>query len=185
MPHPSSSESRHRSSLGNAPAGLAGTGLGSTRKWNWFWKGCKPNSVCPAAAGERIICLGGRYPEPVPQNGTRSGPLLGPLFGLAPDGVYRAPSITLGAVGSYPTISPLPRRSGAVYFLWHCPSSRLVASLPHISRLPGLCGIVPCGVRTFLPQLAPRAILHPPKTTGSIRGRSGKTSGGCCQGKRI
>ena len=30
------------------------------------------------------------------------------LFGLAPNGVYRAPSITLGAVGSYPTISPLP-----------------------------------------------------------------------------
>ena len=32
-----------------------------------------------------------------------SGQPRGFLFGLAPDGVFRAPSITLGAVGSYPT----------------------------------------------------------------------------------
>ncbi len=38
----------------------------------------------------------------------RSGPLQGPLFGLAPDGVFRAPPITWRAVGSYPTFSPLP-----------------------------------------------------------------------------
>ena len=30
------------------------------------------------------------------------------LFGLAPRGVFRAPDITVGAVGSYPTFSPLP-----------------------------------------------------------------------------
>ena len=29
-----------------------------------FWKGCKPNSVCPACARERIICLSGQYPKP-------------------------------------------------------------------------------------------------------------------------
>src|SRR5262245_50347542 len=39
----------------------------------------------------------------------RSGPLRGPLFGLAPDGVFRASALALGAVGSCPTISPLPR----------------------------------------------------------------------------
>ena len=33
---------------------------------NWFWRGCKPSSVCPACAGERIICLSSRYPGPVP-----------------------------------------------------------------------------------------------------------------------
>ena len=37
-----------------------------------------------------------------------SGPLRGPLFGLAPDGVFRAPGLTTGAVGSYPAFSPLP-----------------------------------------------------------------------------
>jgi hypothetical protein len=36
-----------------------------------------------------------------------NGPLRGPLFGLAPDGVFRASAIALGAVGSYPTVSPL------------------------------------------------------------------------------
>ena len=39
----------------------------------------------------------------------RDGPSLGPLFGLAPNGVFRAASLALGAVGSYPTFSPLPR----------------------------------------------------------------------------
>ena len=38
-----------------------------------------------------------------------SGPLQGPLFGLAPDGVFRASTLAPGAVGSYPTFSPLPR----------------------------------------------------------------------------
>jgi len=32
------------------------------------------------------------------------------LFGLAPCGVYPAPDVTAGAVRSYRTISPLPRR---------------------------------------------------------------------------
>ena len=30
------------------------------------------------------------------------------LFGLAPRGVCRAPDVATGAVGSYPTFSPLP-----------------------------------------------------------------------------
>src|SRR2546426_8057103 len=30
------------------------------------------------------------------------------LFGLAPRGVFRAPDVAIGAVGSYPTFSPLP-----------------------------------------------------------------------------
>src|SRR5690606_26003950 len=31
------------------------------------------------------------------------------LFGFAPSGVYRAACVATGAVGSYPTLSPLPR----------------------------------------------------------------------------
>jgi len=45
-----------------------------------------------------------------------------PLFGLAPDGVYRAAAVTSGAVRSYRTVSTLPWRTPAVYFLWHFPS---------------------------------------------------------------
>jgi len=44
-----------------------------------------------------------------------------PLFGLAPGGVYPATTVTSCAVRSYRTISPLPNRNQAVYFLWHLP----------------------------------------------------------------
>jgi len=42
------------------------------------------------------------------------------------------------AVGSYPTVSPLPRQAAAVSFLWHFPSG------PAVPRFPGrmLSGIV-------------------------------------------
>ena len=109
-----------------------------------------------------------------------SGPLRGPLFGLAPDGVFRASALALGAVGSYPTFSPLPKLKPAVVdrrysfrrfkFLWHCPSAGLAAWPPAYIPFPPpyvggdrLRGIAPCGVRTFLPRLAPEAVLRPSK----------------------
>jgi len=57
---------------------------------------------------ERIIYLSDRTRNLSRLRATRSGPLLGSLFGLAPDGVFRAASLALRAVGSYPTFSPLP-----------------------------------------------------------------------------
>jgi len=51
------------------------------------------------------------------------------LFGLAPGGVYHAGPVTRPAVRSYRTLSPLPRRGGAVCFLWHFPWSRLRRTL--------------------------------------------------------
>ena len=85
------------------------------------------------------------------------------LFGLAPCGVYLAPGITAGAVRSYRTISPLPRRwsfrnggrtrqagptrvlrfqggppergvAEAVSFLWHWPSTGFEARVPDVIR---------------------------------------------------
>lgn len=49
-----------------------------------------------------------------------------PLLGLAPGGVCRAGPVASPAVGSYPTLSPLPlgRSRKAVCFLWHFPSAR-------------------------------------------------------------
>jgi len=49
-----------------------------------------------------------------------------PLFGLAPGGVCRAACVAARAVGSYPTVSPLPRRRTglAVCSLWHFPWGR-------------------------------------------------------------
>ena len=73
------------------------------------------------------------------------------LFGLAPDGVYRAVRVATSAVGSYPAISTLPdplAQPSAVYFLWHCSSPRGVRSLT---------GILLCGARTFLSALKARS----------------------------
>src|SRR5215470_2369691 len=75
------------------------------------------------------------------------------------------------------------QKSGAVYFLWHYPSGRLAASPPaSIPQNPpscvggrGLRGIAPFGVRTFLPRLAPGAILRPSKIAANIA-RDGTTS---------
>ena len=86
--------------------------FGFTRRPSFF--GCKPDSVhpempLPANRSCAVISLSDYYPRSRP--GLRSGhpgrrPV--PLFCLAPPGVYRAPVITAGAVGSYPAFSPLP-----------------------------------------------------------------------------
>jgi len=119
---------------------------------------------------------------------TWSGPLRDSLFGLAPDGVFRASLLALRAVRSYRTFSPLPtvaavcnRRtfSGAhraplqfrrFDFLWHCPSKSLSTFRPRVSRpnKPGLRGTAPFGVRTFLSRLAPEAVLRPSKTMSNL-----------------
>ena len=61
----------------------------------------------------------------------------GSLFGLAPDGVYRAPSITLGAVGSYPTFSPLPGKPGGLFSAALAVGDALKRRLPRVSRPRG------------------------------------------------
>ena len=59
-------------------------------------------------------------------------------------------SVATRAVRSYRTISPLPSRSRAVYFLWHFPWARAPQALP---------GTLPAGARTFLPLQAARDCL--------------------------
>jgi len=66
------------------------------------------------------------------------------LHGLAPDGVYLAPGVTPGAVGSYPTISPLPGKCRAVCFLWHFPFP-----CPIVRGTPDCPGRPVCGSPDF------------------------------------
>ena len=61
----------------------------------------------------------------------------GSLFGLAPNGVYRAPSITLGAVGSYPTFSPLPGEPGGLFSAALAVGDALKRRLPRVSHPQG------------------------------------------------
>ena len=81
---------------------------------------CKPVSVPLRAA---VIPLG-RTLLPGSSNlpgSPAEGAAPPPLFGLAPRGVCHAGEIASAAVRSYRTISPLPRRSTAVYFLLRFP----------------------------------------------------------------
>jgi len=67
--------------------------------------------VTPAAYPRVLVCDGlRRRKRSVFSSKTRSASRAGSplLFGLAPRGVFRASGITTGAVGSYPTFSPLP-----------------------------------------------------------------------------
>ena len=69
------------------------------------------------------------------------------LFDLAPTGVCHAIGVTADAVGSYPTISPLPHCcQWAVSFLWHFPS--------RVTSCPGVTWQSVHGARTFLEYLA-------------------------------
>jgi len=109
------------------------------------------------------------------------------LFGLAPCGVYPAPGVTAGAVRSYRTISPLPRRwrfrngehtrqagatrvlrfqggppergvAEAVSFLWHWPSTGFEARVPDVIRHTALRS-------SDFPPPANRACAGPPAAT--------------------
>ena len=85
------------------------------------------------------------------------------LFCLAPHGVFRAPELSLGAVGSYPAFSPLPRltfklprlsakscgKSKRFVFCDTFRRKELSFSAPPLSQ-----GVPPCGVRTFLSGIA-------------------------------
>ena len=61
----------------------------------------------------------------------------GSLFGLAPNGVYRAPSIALGAVSSYLTFSPLPGKPGGLFSVALAVDYTLKCSLPRASLSQG------------------------------------------------
>ena len=81
-----------------------------------------PLAKSPGGADRSRLRL---LPGNIPLSRNRAGNPFS-LFCLAPYGVCLAPSVTLGAVGSYPAISPLPAPAmpgRAVYFLRHFPSA--------------------------------------------------------------
>ena len=111
-----------------------------------------PGSV--TLAGRRSFIWDDCYQPPRAAHPGDSSGLLAPsiemnscsLFSLAPGGVYQAVRVAASPVRSYRTISPLPRRTRAVSFLWHFPWGHPHRVLP---------GTLPCGARTFL-QREPR-----------------------------
>ena len=72
------------------------------------------SSCQPGSLGPKLPC--GGIPG-CPRTRSRARP----LFGVAPGGACRAGPVTSPAVGSYPTVSPLPPRTRAVSSLWRFP----------------------------------------------------------------
>ncbi len=98
---------------------------------------CKPGSVPRVPGGWPFIWDSRRrLPRATCPDGgaeTRPGarrPPLPSLFGLAPGEACRAAPVARRAVRSYRTLSPLPRRGGAVCFLWRCLGGRPRRALP-------------------------------------------------------
>ena len=150
------------------------------RSWMRMERVCRPDSV-RRSPGVTVIRLGPRSPggsshQPARTEGrpSRREPHAC-LFGVAPGGVWRAVPVTGNAVGSYPTVSPLPVTAfaapSAVCSLCHCPSPWARPEERARCAWP-LASTPPSGVRTFLPGIAAPATVRPaPATILSARRR--------------
>ena len=106
----------------------------------------KPGFVPPPQNGVKwaTIHLGVRLPtrsRDTPESRAAGLATIRLLFGLAPGGVYHAVPVTSDAVGSYPTLSPLPRpkRRGGLLSVALSLNSRLAGITRRPARLvPGL-----------------------------------------------
>ena len=112
----------------NNDAAISDTPLFKSRIRNLKWEiwhekkdplPCKPDSVPRTRrGGDHFSSRSGRDPAGAGCDyypGILVGRATLPLFCLAPRGVCRAPSVAVGAVGSYPTFSPLPVPRGALF----------------------------------------------------------------------
>jgi hypothetical protein len=125
---------------------------------------CKPALVRRPCGLPAVISLGRSSPSASehPTRGfitARTAPLR--LFGFAPGRVYRALPVAREAVGSYPTVSPLPRFRKAVCFLWHFPWGYPRWALPTALSYGGRTFLVeePLAGRTFRPATEPLAAI--------------------------
>ena len=121
---------------------------------------------------ERIICLSSQYPKPVCLRNTGAGrPKWFPIWPCTRWGFpCRVACASRGALLPHLfTLTPGLRR-WRYNFLWHFPLKSFPTFPPRVSPVePELRGIAPGGVRTFLPRLAPEAILRPSKTVANIK----------------
>jgi hypothetical protein len=137
---------------------------------------CKPGSVPPPREHGRSFLLADRcrpapatYPD-IWGGDPRRRACTTSLFGLAPGGVYRAVSVAVDAVGSYPTLSPLPTSKGRRF--------AFCGTVPRVT--PG--GRYPPpfhrGARTFLDTPKHAATVRPSGGGTDARFRPARQSGG-------
>jgi hypothetical protein len=134
------------------------------------WKGCKPNSVCPAArpGRESFVCAASTRDHPAQGAETERAAPWSPIWPCTRWGFpcLGAHASSGGLLLHLFTLTPPRKGRGGLIF---CGTVRRDASrhrLPRVSPAqPGLRGIAPFGVRTFLPLRipSPRAILRLPR----------------------
>ena len=106
----------------------------------------------------------------------RNGPFLDSLFGLAPGEVFRAPTLTRRAVGSYPAFSPLPQIANDPRRFVFCGTvcrPALVDGSP--ACIPGGAGVTrPRALESsdFPPAAVLRATFRPPGTADTLDRKS-------------
>jgi hypothetical protein len=138
----------------------------------WFWKGCKPNFVCALRRRESFVSATNTRNPAAFAAQERAAPG-SPIWSCTRRGFpCRVAFASRGALLPHLfTITGRGLRPGRLSVF--CGTVRR-NTLRCSSRVypgrygPGLRGVVPCGVRTFLPRLAPGAILHPSKTKDSL-----------------
>jgi len=148
----------------------AGARQAPGRGRKWFWRGCKPNSVCALRRRESFVSATDTRNLPAFADAERAAPRF-PIWPCTRWGFpCRVACASRGGLLHHLFTLTTGLRRWRFNFLWHFPSESLPTFRPSISQpnKPGLRGITPCGVRTFLPRLAPGAILRPPKTSFRI-----------------
>jgi len=125
------------------------TGLGTSRPVSRIlYRSC--DRWRPSICDHRCRWPGAAYPQT--RAGSPDDVCAGPpcgrsLLALLRVGFAEPTESPRSLVVSYTTVSPLPRRAGAVCFLWHFPAGHPGWALPTTP---------PFGVRTFLDGLPPR-----------------------------
>ena len=128
---------------------------------------------------ERIICLSSQYPEPIPlaRELERAAPW-SPIWLCTRWGLPCPRACAWGGAllpHLFTLTAPVARHGGLSF----CGTVRRCASRQHRPRVspaePELRGIAPYGVRTFLPQREPGAILHPSEAGATIGRTEGKS----------
>lgn len=127
------------------------SGAGGERRWSG--SGRPVSRVLSDVAIRTVIYLGARslvLSSSLPAASWSRRAASRRLFGLAPAGVYPATPVARRAVGSYPTISPLPAQCGSRRCIF-CGTFRRLPPR-EVTGAQALPGGLPCGARTFLAE---------------------------------
>ena len=145
-----------------------------------FRRGCKPNSVCPAMARERAICLSGRYPAPACRSRLGTGRSKAPYLALLPGRFSMPRRLRAGRWALTPPFHPChsPCEPWRYLLCGTVCRGELWPAAP--ACIPGRAGVTrPRALWSsdFPPVAMPRATLRPSGTLETLPGSDFAPSG--------